>query len=81
MPPEISEVKMVTMTIGYILNKYINLNIIYNYLILDDIIIGLKYNNKIKGDISKKQKNNTPKKNDFKNQCTLIMLIKSKRGK
>jgi len=70
----ISEVKMVTMTVGYIFDKYINLNIIYKYIILDDILIGLKYNNNIKGAIKKKCKKDL--KNDFKNQCTLILLIK-----
>lgn len=79
----ISDVKMVTMTIGYILSKYINLNIIYNYLDLDDVIIGLKYNNCAKGEIKIKKpykklqlKAKMKPKNDFKNQCTLIMFIK-----
>jgi|LakMenE18May11ns_1017448.scaffolds.fasta_scaffold9957620_5 TATA-box binding protein (TBP) (component of TFIID and TFIIIB) len=71
---EISKVKLVTMTVGYILNKFINLNVIFNNLKLNDIIVGIKYNNNYIGKIINKKKKEIKK--DFKNQCTLIMHIK-----
>jgi len=70
---EMSNIELVTITVGYILDKFIHLNIIFNYIDLDDIIIRLKFNNNFKGEIKKP---NLKQKKDFKNQCTIIMRIK-----
>ena len=73
--PTPSKIQMVTMTVGYNLGTFINLKVLHG-LILDDIIIGIKCDNKTRGNIKTKVNKNTIKTKDFKNQCTLIISSK-----
>ena len=70
--PTPTPIIMVTMTVGYILNKFINLKVL-SFIELDDVIIGLKCDSKIKGAIKIKTSKKVKKTKDFKNQCTFII--------
>jgi|688.fasta_scaffold121928_3 TATA-box binding protein (TBP) (component of TFIID and TFIIIB) len=74
-----SKIQMVTMTVGYNLGKFINLKVLHG-IILDQYIVGIKCDNKIRGNIkiklNKNMARNNAKSKDFKNQCTLIIACK-----
>lgn len=70
-----SKIKMVTMTVGYNLNRFINLKVLHG-IILDNDVVGIKCDNKIRGIIKTKPVKHNKKTKDFKNQCTLIISAK-----
>ena len=74
--PVPTKIQMVTMTVGYNLGRFINLKVLHG-LDIDDIVVGIKCDNKIRGNIKTKiAKSKNTQTKDFKNQCTLIIACK-----
>lgn len=83
--PTPSNVELVNMTIGFELCKFVNLKLIAEHMDLDDTILGIKFENTIRGQCKKnkpskktKSKYRKKKNNDFKNQCTIIVNVGTK---
>lgn len=77
--PEPSQIKLITMTVRFLLDRFINLRLLAEYIEIDSQIIGVKYEETCRGTGFKKQKTARSKKqqnkktHDFKNQCTVIV--------
>lgn len=72
---------VVTITAGCSLEKRVNLAVIAEYIRLDEEIIGIKYNDVIRGEMKSKPKTTKQKdRSDFKNQCTMIVNVPGEKN-